>query len=121
MPEIQVIEPIETDVALLDPEVTLTSLEVQEVLVVYLGLEVPPSYSSLATNLVWNEVPSGSIDGINAAFTTLHIPTGLSVFLNGLKQTAGAGNDYTLSGQTITFNADCIPQTGDVIEVNYRY
>ena len=51
-----------------------------------------------------NETPTGTINGINKDFTIEETPkTGsLQVFLNGALQTGG-GEDYTLTGKTITF------------------
>lgn len=49
--------------------------------------------------------PTGTIDGVNTAFTLSAAPVPAStlfVFLNGAYQTAG-GVDFTLSGSTITF------------------
>ncbi len=72
------------------------------------------------TNFVNAEVPSGSINGSNADFTIANTPTSgtLAVYLNGLRQRSGAGNDYTLTGTTITFTT--APISGDYIEVDYR-
>lgn len=67
------------------------------------------------------EVPSGSINGTNAAFTLAHTPspaTSLQLYLNGLEQTAGV--DFTLSNSAVTFAADAIPRTGDELEAFYR-
>jgi hypothetical protein len=48
---------------------------------------------------------SGSIDGVNVTFTLAGFPPGiLLLYLDGLFQNQSAGGDYTLSGQTITFN-----------------
>lgn len=67
-----------------------------------------------------NETPIGTINGTNKTFTLANIvdPVGsLQLFLNGAFQTAG-GEDYTLSGLTITFvNA---PLTGSVLRAFYR-
>jgi len=50
------------------------------------------------------EVPSGTIDGNNVTFTLAHTPISgtENIFLNGQLLT-GSGNDYTISGSTITF------------------
>jgi len=71
-------------------------------------------------NFVTREVPSGAIDGVNAVFTLAFTPgVGTEcVFLNGLLQNVGGGNDYTISGAIITFNA--APTIGSVILVNYQ-
>lgn len=72
-----------------------------------------------APNYVVRETPSGTVNGSNAVFTlaSTPLPGTEQVFLNGLLQNAGGGNDYTISGATITFNS--APQSGDVILVSY--
>jgi len=72
-----------------------------------------------ASNFVVREVPSGSINGSNTSFTLANTPTSGTemVFLNGLLQESGAGNDYTISGGTITYLA--APSTGDSLLVSY--
>lgn len=72
-----------------------------------------------ATNYITRETPSGSVNGTNTAYTLAHTPVAgsESVFLNGILQDPGAGNDYTISGGTITF-ADA-PVSGDKIRVSY--
>src|SRR5216683_3557106 len=59
------------------------------------------------SNFVDNEVPSGTINGVNATFTLANTPVAGSEHLhkNGLRQSPGSSNDYTISGVTITFNA----------------
>lgn len=50
------------------------------------------------------EVPSGTINGSNVTFTLSATPVAgtVKLFKNGLLLLAGAGNDYTISGATIT-------------------
>lgn len=83
------------------------------------ALAVAEAAALLAPRFVMGEVPSGTIDGTNAAFTTANafISGKLQVFLNGVLQEVGGGNDYTVSGQTITFTT--APYVGDKIAVNY--
>ena len=66
------------------------------------------------------EIPTGLIDSSNTVFTLAHTPNLGSehVFLNGLLQLSGAGNAYTISGVTITFNS--APTTGSKLVVSYR-
>lgn len=67
------------------------------------------------------DIPTGSIDGVNAAFVLSAAPSpvgSLTLFRNGVLQTAGV--DYTLSGATVTFVAASIPQTGDALISWYR-
>ena len=72
-----------------------------------------------ATNYITREIPSGAVNGTNATYTLAAIPVAgsESVFLNGILQDPGAGNDYTISDSTITF-ADA-PVVGDKIRVSY--
>jgi hypothetical protein len=73
-----------------------------------------------SSNFVTRETPSGSVNGSNTAFTLANTPTAGTeeVFLNGILQEPGAGNDYTISGGTITYLT--APVSGDKIRVNYR-
>ena len=59
------------------------------------------------------------MNGSNTSFTLANTPTAgtVSVYLNGIYQEAGAGNDYTISTNTITYLT--APVTGDKIRVNY--
>lgn len=79
------------------------------------------SVTNPTPNFAVREIPSGLVDGSNAAYTLLTPPTAGSeeVFLNGILQEPGAGNDYTISGWTVTFLT--APATGDRIRVSYRY
>ena len=70
-------------------------------------------------NKITRETPSGSINSSNTAFTLANTPIAGSeeVFLNGILQEPGAGNDYTISGSSITYlNA---PITGDRLRASY--
>jgi len=66
-----------------------------------------------------NETPSGSINGSNQTFTLSATPSpasSLKLYVNGQLMASG-GEDYTLSGNTITFNT--APPTGSVIRAWY--
>jgi hypothetical protein len=69
--------------------------------------------------LVVRETPVGVVDGTNAVFTLANTPYAgtESVFVNGLLQEPGAGNDYELVGKDITLTA--APLTGDRVKVSY--
>lgn len=71
-----------------------------------------------ATFKVYNEVPSGTVDGVNAVFTTAYTPVAGStqLYRAGLRMTPG-GVDYTQSGPTLTFAIP--PASGDNILVDY--
>ena len=71
-------------------------------------------------NFVDKEIPSGTINSANATFTLANTPTIGSehVYLNGVLQESGAGNDYTITGAVITYLT--APLTGEKIRVTYR-
>jgi hypothetical protein len=70
-------------------------------------------------DVVTRETPSGAINGTNAVFTLANTPkVGTEhVYLNGILQDEGSGNDYTISGGTITFSFNL--STGDKLRVSY--
>lgn len=68
------------------------------------------------------EPVSGTVDGVNTAFTLVHAPSpidSLNVFRNGLLMKHG--NDYSIDGVTVTFLPASVPQTGDQLLASYRY
>lgn len=71
-------------------------------------------------SFVFNEVPSGSVNSSNTAFTTAgdYITGTLEVYINGLKQ-ANAHITATDPGAG-TFSLDVAPTTGDIVEVCYQ-
>jgi hypothetical protein len=71
------------------------------------------------TNFVTRETPSGTVNGSNVTFTLANTPTAGTehVYLNGLLQEPGAGNDYTISGAAITYLT--APLANDKIRVSY--
>jgi hypothetical protein len=61
--------------------------------------------SSTGINFVDEEGPAGQINGSNVTFTLAHAPspaTSLKLVYNGATLRSGAGNDFTLSTNTIT-------------------
>jgi hypothetical protein len=72
-----------------------------------------------AANYVVRETPSGTIDGVNTAFALANTPVAGTemIFLNGILQEPGAGNDYTISGTAITYLT--APGTGDRLKATY--
>ena len=71
------------------------------------------------TDLIANEIPSGVVNSINDEFTLANNPveSTVSVYLNGLIQVPGTGEEYTISGKIITFAKP--PHTNSQILVNY--
>ena len=82
--------------------------------------QIPTSAGLLNSNFVDKETPSGTINGSNVTFTLANTPVAGSehVYLNGILQEAGAGNDYTISGATITYLT--APLTGERLKASYR-
>jgi len=70
-------------------------------------------------NYVVRETPSGLVNGTNTSFTLANTPVSGTeqVFLNGILQEPGAGNDYTISAGTITYLT--APLSGDRLRVTY--
>lgn len=70
----------------------------------------------------WDETPSGVINGSNQVFTLINAPNpsgSLALFLNGLKQQPGIGNDYVASGASLTMSH--APSGFDVLSAIYTY
>lgn len=62
---------------------------------------------------------TGTLDGVNAVFTVPGTITGgVAIYRNGvlLDPVAGANQAYTISGNTVTFNAANVPQVGDDLQ-----
>jgi hypothetical protein len=71
--------------------------------------------------MVTRETPTGLVNGSNVTFTLANTPTAGTeqVYLNGILQEPGAGNDYTISGATITYLT--APVANDKIRVSYTF
>lgn len=89
------------------------SLSAAGVLSAATGVALPTS--------VTGEVPVGAVNGVNTVFTLANPPVAgwpVMVYRNGVRMNIANG-DYTLSGSTITFGANQIPQTGDTVNSDY--
>lgn len=78
------------------------------------------AHLSTPTTTVDEEVPSGSLDGINTVFTLANEPSpasSLQLYINGLRMHSGV--DFTLTGNTITL-IGFIPGPGQNIVASYR-
>lgn len=82
--------------------------------------QIPTSAGLLSSNFVTNETPSGTVNGSNVTFTLANTPVAGSeeVFIEGWLLISGSGNDYTISGATITMLT--APLTGERPRVSYR-
>jgi len=89
------------------------------------GIEVVSDQVKVTSNvlqkpsIIVREVPSGTVNGSNCVFTLSQAPTSGKemIFKRGMLMNAGSGNDYTISGNTITFTS--APKTGDVLLAVY--
>lgn len=83
-------------------------------------MNIPTSAGLSHNNFVDKEIPSGSINGSNTTYTLANTPISGSehVYVNGLLMESGAGNDYTISGATITMLSALA--TGEKLRVSYR-
>lgn len=76
--------------------------------------------SGASLNVADAEVPSGSINGSNTAFTIAHTPSPTSSLVGELNgQRIYQTSDFTVSGASITMLG--APATGDSLRFNYRY
>jgi hypothetical protein len=76
---------------------------------------------SSGTGFIDAEIPSGTLDGVNATFTLSNTPTpaaSAAVYRNGLLMRQAG--DFTISGNAIAFVAGAIPQPADSLLVSYR-
>ncbi len=82
-------------------------------------LTINSTASGTATSRIEDDL-TGSIDGVLMAFTLSNTPLAgtIDVFRNGVKQRAGAGNDYTVTGTTLTTNF--LPFVGTTLEAIYQ-
>lgn len=74
--------------------------------------------------LVWNETPSGAVDGNNSTFALAYTPSpasALMFFKDGILQRAGSGNDFTITGNTITFESGSVPLSGSILLATYPH
>lgn len=70
------------------------------------------------SNFVIGDDLTSQVGGISI-FTLTDVPIAgtVSVYLNGIRQRLGIGNDYTISGRLVTFSF--APQVGDSILADY--
>ena len=67
---------------------------------------------------VYNETPTVTNGSADVTIANAQLAGSERVYLNGLRMVPGSSNDYTVSGQTITFTFNL--QSGDVVVVDYK-
>lgn len=82
--------------------------------------QVPTTPGLTSANFVDKEIPVGAINGVNVTYSLANTPiTGSDhIYLNGVLQESGAGNDYTIAAAIITMLS--APLAGEKIRVSYR-
>ena len=78
--------------------------------------------AGVAGSISWNEIPSGSNNGINKAFVLAYAPSptnALMFFINGVKQRQGIDSDYTLTGSLVNLTVDY--RSGSNIDATYPH
>ena len=75
--------------------------------------------TALSVRVSIRETPTGSLNGSNVTFNLANTPLSGTemVFLNGVLQDAGAGNDYTIATNVITMLA--APVSTDKLRISY--
>ena len=70
--------------------------------------------------LVTGEIPGGTVNGVNLAFTLTATPTtgSVALYVNGIRQTQGL--DFVVAGNVITFAPASVPLTGYRLQADYR-
>ena len=66
---------------------------------------------------VYNELPAVTANSATITLSNVPIAGSQQVYLNGVRQAPGSGNDYSITGDTITFAFDL--KTNDVVLVDY--
>jgi hypothetical protein len=81
------------------------------------GVWVPPQ----GAQVVENETPQPYSPPSQYYLTNVPLENSVRLFKNGVRQTPGSGNDYTMSGNIIIFEPGNEPQGGDVLLADYRF
>ncbi len=88
------------------------------------GGDLTISASGTGNTISWNEVLSGSVDGVNGTFGLMFTPlptAALMLFVNGVKQREGASSDFVLSGTIVTFVNGALPRSGSNVDATYPH
>lgn len=82
-------------------------------------VSINPATVVRVADMVTRETPTGTLDGVNDTFVLAAAARAgtESVYVNGILQDSGAGNDYTIAGDTITMLYAL--SSGDKLRVSY--
>jgi hypothetical protein len=107
---------------LINGNASLALLQHQSVYVVFNGTNWKTTDLLPVVNFIDNETPTPAVDGVTTVFTLAHTPnpsTSAKGYLEGLRLNPGVGNDFTISGATITMAV--APPAGQPFLWDYRY
>ncbi len=110
-----------SDLATFGSQITALNTTLASLSATVQGLQSSGAAGSVGAAFVDAEIPAGTLNGTNNAFTLSQTPApqaSLAVYRNGLIQTPGL--DYTLLGKTMTFLSGATPQAGDALIAYYR-
>lgn len=82
---------------------------------------LPSGGGSYSADSVMNETPGGTVDGMNREFTTVAVfqPFRTQLYVNGVRQAEGSGNDYLENQDHQSFTMTQAPLVGDVLVIDY--
>ena len=80
----------------------------------------PSAGGGAATNFEHNEVPGGLINGANVTYSLANSPLAgtLHLYVNGIHQKEGGGDDFTVAGATVTMSI--APFGGSLLLATYE-
>lgn len=80
---------------------------------------INPATVVRVADIIKGETPVGALNGVNMSFKLANVPKvgTVDVFVNGILQDPGTGNDYTITGDTITMLY--VLTTADKIRASY--
>jgi hypothetical protein len=74
-----------------------------------------------SAQVIENETPQPYSPPSQYYLTNVPLENSVRLFKNGIRQTPGSGNDYTMSGNIIVFEPGNEPEGGDVLLADYRF
>ena len=80
------------------------------------------AFTSSSANIMWIDIPTGDVNGVNDQFILSNTPdpaSALMFYVNGLLQKQGATEDYAVLNDTVTMSY--VPLSGSNVTATYPY